>query len=163
MTSVDRPGFVRLLTTFASIHNRKLDEAVLTAYYEALEDVPFDVLEQAAIEVKKHARHMPKPADFREAVQKVRRATPVAPPIVDEQGVPVLTFICLRCEDTGWRPACGCDTGRLDISHRCPEHGGEGHEGKAPIRVRACECRPTNAHFNRDRGVRYVESDRGAA
>lgn len=163
MTSVDRPAFARLMTTFASIHNRKLEEPVLLAYFEALEDLPFDLIEQASIEVKRQARHMPKPADFREAVQKVRRAAPQPPPVIDEHGAAVLTFACLRCEDTGWRPACGCDMGRLDMSHRCPNHGGEGYDKKSPTRVRACECRPTNAHFNRDRGVRYVESDRGAA
>lgn len=160
MTSIDRPAFARLVSTLATVHNRKVDDATLLAYFEALEDIPLELIEAGAKELQKHSRHMPKPADFREAVQKVRRAAAPLPPVTDEHGQPVLTFVCLRCEDTGWRPVCGCDTGRLDMSHRCPEHGGE---GKAPIRVRACECRPTNANFHRDRGARYVETDRGAA
>ena len=161
MTAGDRPAFVRLMTTLASIHNRKLEAPVLGAYFDALEDVPFALLEQAAVDVKKHARHMPKPVDFREAVQKLRRATPGPPPVTDDQGAVVWTWACRRCEDTGWRPACGCELGQLDSAHRCPVHGGDGPDKTAGTRVRACDCRTRNTHFHRDRGVRYVEPDRG--
>lgn len=147
MTPADRAAFFDLFARVARRHGKKPDAELAADYFQALERVPLEELEAAADLLWKVSRYFPKPVDWLEAAQKVRKPSHFvrfAPPVLTLDGRAEVTYHCLRCQDTGWRPDCGCEIGRLDFRHRCPAHPFE-RNGLAYARpVLPCECRGHN-------------------
>lgn len=71
MDNTDRPEFMRMLGTVAVTLGVEVDEPTLELYYRALRDVPIALLRRASVDLARTSRFMPKPAEFRIAVDKI--------------------------------------------------------------------------------------------
>lgn len=151
-------------------------------YWEALQDIPNDVLEAAIGHALKTRAWFPTPAELRLDADAVRRREPLPamprPTVVDLEGVayvevrnplggPALRLAvtrewrrdCHACDDTGWAAFwCGPDLTdrypwlRLRRCERADEH--HPHEW-----VVVCGCIPTNPTIQRRKaaGLRYAQ------
>lgn len=161
MTSVDRPAFFTTFRKVARTFNKKITDDVCTDYFDALEAVPIDEIEAAADTLVKTSRYWPKPVDWLEAAQRSqkhgREFTRFTPPVVMPDGTTETTFHCVQCRDTGWRPGCGCELGRLDLTKRCPEHPYSRHDMPYPEPLKACACRDSNQVWQANHPRKYVK------
>jgi len=164
MTPIDRSRFTQALRTVALVCNKVIKPDVIDAYFEALAAVPIEDIERAGRALARTTKFWPKPVEWLTEVQRTSVAPPVSlpPPVVlQEDGTQEVAFHCARCEDTGWRPDCGCVVGALDIKGHCPVHGGRYvklHDTTYARARLACECRGTNPTWNANHQTRYVES-----
>lgn len=166
MTGADRSAFFELFSRVSRTFNRKPDAELCGDYFTALEAVPFDDVQAAADGLLKTSRYWPKPVDWLEAAQRARRGksfSQFTAPVVVADGEDAI-YHCHQCLDTGWRPGCGCELGRLDMSRRCPAHPFERHGTKYPEPLKACACRATNTRWQHGHPVMYVgaETHRGS-
>lgn len=160
MTAADRAAFSSIFARVCRTFNRPFSADVAADYFTALERVPLPELEAAADDLVRSSRFFPKPVDWLTAAQKARKPSHFArfaPTVVTlPDGRAEITYHCLRCQDTGWRPDCGCEFGRLDYRHRCPAHPFE-RNGCAYARpVLPCECRAHNPAWLRKYDTSYV-------
>lgn len=174
MTEVDRIPFDVAFRAVARVHGGRdwSDQAVQklrSDYWDALGELPIGIVQDVSAHLVKHATRWPKPADWLREADRIRNrglvpvTSQVAPTVILEDGTTEISFHCLRCEDTGFLPDCGCDFGRLDPSFRCPRHSPTDDERKTVrMRVRACDCRQHNPTWQAHHPVKYHE-DRGAA
>jgi hypothetical protein len=65
--------------------------------------------------------------------------------VTDAQGDTQVVFQCARCEDTGWRPACGCNAGDIAPGGECPRHPREVHAIRYRQAVVRCACTEVHA------------------
>jgi hypothetical protein len=114
------------------------DEAAMRAYFNAMNDLPVEAVQQSAAQLAREAnrRFFPTTAEWvtvaREIeVKSYRRqlsARPDQPWHMD----------CLRCDDSGW------------IFFECPDAAcGRDREHAPHVFVRPCPCRPTNRTYQR--------------
>jgi len=165
MTTADHFAFDQAFRKVVRVHGlRDWTETAIVRirgdYFDALQDLPIDALQRAADALVRSAQRWPKPADWRSMAGRTHAPKPyLATPGLE-------TYACLRCEDTGWRPACGCDISRLNVG-KCEIHGPTlepqdtsvllrkpTHRNKAPHyagngtptrqRFVSCECRSSN-------------------
>ena len=126
------------------------------------EAVPLDEIEAAATTLVKSSRYFPKPVDWLEAAQRERRTKrfeKFTPPVITPDGTTETTYYCYHCQDTGWRPGCGCDLGRLGLTKRCPAHPYERYGMPYPEPLKACACRATNPAWNANHQRQYVGAE----
>lgn len=137
--------------------NRLRDE-----YFRALYDVPIEQVTEAADTLAKGTR-WPKPGHWLEAAQRCRKHggsfQKFTPPVVREDGTTETTYHCYHCQDTGWRPGCGCDLGRLSLTKRCPAHPYERYGMAYPEPLKACACRSSNPAWNANHQRQYVSAE----
>lgn len=165
MTDPDVTEFSALLRAVGQVYGGKKTDDMAQAYFEALRDIPMATIREAKGHLVRSARFWPKPVDWRAAVQQIEARVPLSMPVRQEvilpDGSTVATYVCPTCEDTGWRPDCGCAVGDQDIRGHCPTHGGHDANGilyRQP--VRACGCRSSNPLWNYQHKTRRVESER---
>lgn len=161
MTDTDRSAFGVVFGRVSRTFNRKLDAATCSDYFEALQAVPIEDIEAAAVTLVKSSRFFPKPVDWLEAAQRERRPSrngfeKFTPPVVLPDGTTETSYHCHHCQDTGWRPGCGCDLGRLGITKRCPGHPYEFYGQPYPEPLKACSCRPTNRAWLANHESKYA-------
>lgn len=115
----NRGRFARCALALAAATRADVDEATLEIYWRALHDVPIKLLEEASIELAATAKFMPKPVEWRQAVDEVLDRRQRLQEIAGPNGQPKLPgeigeYECPVCENTGWeffekecdRPAC---------------------------------------------------------
>lgn len=131
-------------------------------YFRALYDVPMEQIHAAADTLAKGTR-WPKPGHWLEAAQRAQKGTRVfstfSPPVVLPDGTTETSYHCLHCHDTGWRPGCGCDIGRLGLTGRCPGHPYERHGMPYPEPLKACACRAGNPTWQANHQAKYASPE----
>ena len=65
MTSDDKPEFASVMTALCTAFGKELDEAILEAYWMALEDMPLDEFKQGSKKCLQEEEWMPKPGAIR--------------------------------------------------------------------------------------------------
>tara|TARA_R110000824_G_C15205494_1_gene676134 strand:+ start:997 stop:1752 length:756 start_codon:yes stop_codon:yes gene_type:complete len=65
VTSDDKPEFASVMTAMCTAFGKELDEAILEAYWMALEDMPLDGFKQGAKKCLQEEEWMPKPGAIR--------------------------------------------------------------------------------------------------
>lgn len=160
MTSVDRPAFLALWKRVCRTFNHKLDAEQFEDYFTALASVTLEDAESASDALCKSSRYWPKPVDWLEAAQRCRKSprhfSTFAPPVVTPDGATETTFYCHICRDTGWRPGCGCEMGRLDLTRKCPAHPFTRHGLAYPEPVKPCQCRNSNPSWLANHETKYI-------
>jgi hypothetical protein len=162
MTAADRSAFADVFARVARTFNRKLDASVASDYFTALEAVPFDEIEDAAATLVKSSRYFPKPVEWLEAAQRSRkpkRFEKFTPPVIAADGRTETTYHCHWCKDTGWRPGCGCELGRLDLLWKCPAHPYQRHGITYPEPMKPCACRHSNPTWQANHQTAYVAAE----
>jgi hypothetical protein len=163
MHGSDRQAFTSLFTRVARSFNKKPDPLQCESYFSDLEDIPLAVVEAAADQLRRTARFFPKVVEWRTAAQKVHKPLPITrpEPVVEADGTVVETVYCADCDDTGWRPDCGCPLASLAIGHKCLAHPYVRFGNVYPNPVRACACRPHNPAWQAQHPARYAEPEQG--
>ena len=166
MTDADRFAFSAAFMRIVELHapySLKGDKDAIARlrdeYFRALGDVPIEQVTAAADLLAKGTR-WPKPGHWLEAAQRSRKgSTPFhtfTPPVVLPDGTTETSYHCHQCQDTGWRPGCGCDLGRLGLTKRCPAHPFERFGMPYPEPLRVCQCRATNPTWQANHQTKYV-------
>lgn len=139
------------LKTDAEAVKRLRDE-----YFRALSSVSIEHVTEAADMLAKGTR-WPKPGHWLEAAQRARGSQPsrFVVPVMTPDGTETV-YYCGLCQDTGWRPDCGCHLSELDLSKKCPRHPYERFGLAYPQPVRACMCRATNPAYQRGRETKFA-------
>lgn len=169
MTDADRfefsSAFMRIVELHAPYGLKSDDGAVKRMrdeYFRALIDVPIAEVLEAADALAKGTR-WPKPGHWLEAAQRCRKASSqfqkFTPPVVLPDGTTETSYHCHHCQDTGWRPGCGCDLGRMSLTKRCPAHPYERYGMAYPEPLKPCDCRVGNPAWQANHQRRYVETE----
>jgi len=113
---------------------KPVDAAKIDAYYEALRDIPADILGRALAAVIRSERFFPTVVSIRAAADLERRGRPR--PLSDPGHVGA--FVCPSCEDSGW------------LWRECDGSGHCGVRGCSATRyahryVLKCDCFSTNS------------------
>lgn len=66
MTLDDRPKLAEMLVVLAETFNEPVSDLRAEGYYEALKDLPFEVVEQAGLMALRTSKFFPRPAELRE-------------------------------------------------------------------------------------------------
>lgn len=117
-------------------------------YFEAMTDYPLELVERGKLALVQGAKFFPRVRDWRQACDTARASAPAFhAPLSRElpDGTVERLFHCLTCEDSGWRPACGCRTGEMTWRGECPRHPRTANGGLVYRQaMTACECRDAN-------------------
>lgn len=101
MTNEDRNEFFGMCVRMAAITRADMDEPTQHLYFRAMRDVPMDLVRRSAVELAKTATFMPKPAEWRQAVDRVidsRQVSGSQPLLPGEIG----DYRCESCDNTGF-------------------------------------------------------------
>ena len=175
MTGKDSQVFFGCLGKLAVMYRMKLDKAAARVYFEALDDIPIELLVAAMQKLLGHGGDfMPTAGRIREEVDKVQerldaddrqRAITAGNRLMLEGDVAAgpREPICKKCDDTGKRRTCpGCmDPNTCEKVGRdlyCPEY----KEGKYSLPVMTCECAATNPEIMRKRKLETKRPRYGA-
>jgi hypothetical protein len=161
---VDRPSFVDAFERVRRLHGgrdwtREYIADLAGEYFDALADLPIDVVEGAAGRLVKLATRWPKPIDWRRASDEVRnehRPTLRPAPVSDDGQV---TYCCANCQDTGWRPACWCRLGELNAGWQCERHPRLVGDVEYRAAMVACACRDGNPAYQAGRNRPVASRD----
>lgn len=143
MTLTDKPRFVQSFNRLAvalRLPSGEVDSAMQRVYYEALEDLPIDAIEDAARNFAREATWFPKTSEWRSVAERARNARALTAGIQDHTGR-VWHAECATCDDTGWEPLTCAG------SRQC----GREQEHAAHDYVVPCPCRETNRTYQRRR------------
>lgn len=133
---------------------RKLDDETITDYVEVLADLPYAQFELALQTCKRDGKFFPKPREIRMAASDARSETrPAWTPTqyvtgLDGEVTPV--YHCRWCEDSGFRPACGCalsHLGTFATVGECPTHPLVVHQLTYRQALMVCDCRGSNPSY----------------
>jgi hypothetical protein len=158
MTEPDWDHFAALFVSLCRAFNKPVTgETPKQArdYFDHLTDYPVSVVERAKAEIIRSSKFWPKVRDWRLACDSVRASEPT--PYVQltreaEDGSIERLYVCLRCQDNGWRPACGCAYGAMDYHGMCPIHPRVENGGMVYRQaMEPCECRESNAAYQASR------------
>ena len=156
MTVIDKPRFAQAFNRLAvslRLPIGEADAAMQRVYYDALDDLPVDALEDAARELAREAEWFPKTSEWRSVAERARNMRALTAGIQDRSGR-IWHAECQTCDDTGWE-ALTCAGGR-----QC----GREKEHAAHDYVVPCACRDTNHTYQRRRAeVREQARGRKAA
>jgi hypothetical protein len=157
MTDTDRERFHELFTGLCLAFNKPLNAETAAAageFFAALADYPLSAVEAAKLRLVQSARFWPKVREWRQACDAVLAAKPTtfAPMTRElENGDLERLFHCRECEDSGWRPACGCRFGEIDLRGECPRHPRTEHGKVYRQAMTACACRNENPVYQANR------------
>jgi hypothetical protein len=73
MTDTDRPAFLKLMQRLGVTFNRQIDDAVLMVFWDALDDLKIEDLDDAARDWCREGDRFPVPANLREGVRDLKR------------------------------------------------------------------------------------------
>lgn len=160
MITTDRDAFWAIFSRLNMLYGKKPDADMGNEYFEALQELPMTLVQDAVASLRKTSRYFPRPVDWLEAAYKLE---PIKKGFAPERwvhtadGHRVATVICLSCNDTGWAHECGCPF--EDVSGKCEQHGTGSSASRMP--VVACVCRDTNPEFAmRHRTIRQFQEQR---
>lgn len=146
MTITDRDAFWAIFCRLSMLFGKKPDAEMCQEYFESLMDLPLVLVTDATTSLKKSSRFWPKPVDWREACYKLE---PIKKGFAPERwvhtadGQRVATYVCLKCNDGGFRWECGCAF--EDVDGKCSTHKTGSSASRMP--VTPCECRDTNPEW----------------
>jgi hypothetical protein len=105
MTRADVPRFGTIIAALSLATRGDVDEPTIELYFRALIDVPINLLDQAAVELAATAKWMPKPAEWREAVDALldrrQRLQALGPSTQLALPGEVGEYRCEDCDNTG--------------------------------------------------------------
>lgn len=155
MTDTDRQQFFDLFAAMCRAFDRKIDQSVCAEYFDGLKDYPVHIVERAKANLRDSAKFWPKVRDWRQACDSVRAAgrTPfiATQTAQDESGELVAVYHCRHCQDSGWRPACGCAMGSLNDRGECERHQRQMYGLVYRQAMMLCGCRDGNPVFQANR------------
>lgn len=155
MTDQDRPLFFELFSALCRAFDKKVDQGVCGEYFDGLKDYPAGVVEQAKAHLRDSAKFWPKVRDWRQACDAVRAARPThLPPLQtaqDDSGETVTVYCCRHCQDSGWRPACGCPLPTINWRGECETHPRVVYGRPYRQAMMICACREGNPVFQANR------------
>jgi len=124
-------------------------------YFDHLQDYPVRVIESAKADIIRGAKFFPKVVDWRRACDSIQssRPTPRVPLTQQlEDGTTAPVYCCANCQDSGWRPACGCRYGDMDAHGMCAQHPRVDNGGvEYRQAMMACACRESNPAYQANR------------
>lgn len=130
MKKEERARFAAMLATLGIALRADIDEPTIHLYFRALRDVPMDLLERSGVELAKSCTFMPKPAEFRVAVDAIldkRGAGPKGQALLPGD---VGEFRCATCDNTGW----------VEAIRPCPGEGRCRAKDPAHVHTFAARC-----------------------
>jgi hypothetical protein len=168
MTGPDWDHFVDLFESLSRAFNKPVTASTpkqARDYFDYLSDYPLPVVEQAKADLIRGSKFFPKIFDWRRACDVVRAAEPTPAVVMYHQledGSVEPVYCCATCQDTGWRPACGCRFGDMDSGGECPRHPRTANGGLVYRQAMSiCECREGNPAYQASRPkVRAYASER---
>jgi hypothetical protein len=101
VTNDDRTEFFQICVTLAAVTRAELDEPTQHLYWQAMRDVPMELVRRASVDLTKGSKFMPTPAEWRAEVDRVLDRRPAKP----AQGLlpgDVGDFRCDACDNTGF-------------------------------------------------------------
>ena len=160
MTTADGSAFLAIYTRVCKLWDRPVKEDVAVEFFDALKELPLAIVDEAGRAVCKTSRFFPKPVDWLDAAYKLDRPKPGFAKerwAVMASGERVATYVCLKCNDGGFRWECGCLF--EDVDGKCQTHGTGSSASRMP--VTQCECRSTNPEWlSRNRTKREFQEVR---
>lgn len=107
MTDEDKPVFAQSMAALCVAFGKESDAALFKVYAKALKDLEIEFLERAAMKIAQESKFFPKPSEWREAAEWIRKAR------LDDQKLRMrmrvragLPPLCSACNDVRW-VACG--------------------------------------------------------
>jgi hypothetical protein len=146
VTPADGLPFQAIFKRVGRLYNKPYDGEMNTAYFEALKELPLTVVDAASHALVKSSRYFPRPVDWLEAAYKIDTPKPgfaVNRWVTTAGGERTATYVCLKCNDGGFRWQCGCAF--EDVDGKCAEHKTGSSASRMP--VTPCECRDTNPEW----------------
>jgi hypothetical protein len=140
MTIQDVPAFRKGLESLARVLGNECSEDRAEGYWEALKDLPLEILTRTFFEGQKEWKRFPVPALIREVAERIKPSVyrPEPPRFTDDHQ-PI--FECLNCQDTGLQPI-QIDSGRpIVFQDMAGSH--------ANYKMRRCQCRSANGVIQR--------------
>jgi hypothetical protein len=153
MNTDDRPQFAQAFNRLAvacRLSSTDTDPAAKRIYFDALADLPLDLVEQAADHLAKTAKWFPKVAEWAEAARTIGLRQVLALPEGRENP---WTHECEVCEDTGWEertcyPGTPVNCGHQSVNPtQCCDSPNSTQ--KTHTFVSRCACRDTNSTYKR--------------
>ncbi len=141
MTTFDAARFAQTIAALAVATRWELDDPTIELYARALEDIPMDLLEAAAIELARESTFFPRPAEWRNAVDKILDRQDRVKQLTGGSQlqlpgeVSTENWRCPDCDNTGWVNTT------MDCQRRC--HGTDGphtHSAAAPCGNAFCQA-----------------------
>lgn len=155
MTEIDREPFAELYMSLCRGFDKKPDSAIAAEYFAALSDYPLQTVERAKLDLIRGSKFWPKVVDWRRACDTVRASTPTPSFALSKQqddGTITSVYCCANCQDSGWRPACGCRFGEMDGHGMCPRHPRVENGGMVYRQAMViCACRDANPAYQAQR------------
>jgi hypothetical protein len=151
MTDQDEPRFAELFESLCRAFGKPINAQMVTLgreYFEAMADYPLAIVERAKLTIVQGSKFFPRVRDWRQACDTARASAPISHAPLSrtlEDGTIERVFCCIRCEDSGWAPACGCDTNALNWRGECDRHPRTANGGLVYRQaMTACGCRDGN-------------------
>lgn len=113
MTAHDVQKFAETIAALALAMRTDLDDPTIDLYFHSLQDVPMELLSAAAVELAKEAVFFPKPAEWRQAVDRIldRQARIQQHQLAGTAQLELPgdvgageQWTCPECDNTGWAP-----------------------------------------------------------
>jgi hypothetical protein len=122
MKANERGRFAKCILTLATATRGEVDEPTIEVYWRALIDVPMALIEEASIELAATAKFMPRPVEWRQAVDEVLDRRQRMQALAGPSGQALLPgevghYECDRCDNTGWEQIVSDCT----RAWRCPQ------------------------------------------
>lgn len=141
MTIQDKTRFKQAFNRLAVAVRLPADQAdtsMQQVYWDGLNDLPLDAVEDAARDLALGSQWFPKLAEWRDSAIKAKHGRVIKMALPAPQREPWRAE-CETCDDTGWEQM-QCDGS--DICGRRKDHAKHGY-------VVPCVCRPTNRTYQR--------------
>lgn len=162
MTGKEFPAFLESLAKLAVMYRIKMDTPTARVYYEALADVPIELLQRSMSKLLRHGGDfMPTASKIRETVDELEDERAAGEQLHAQNELMLhgdvdvnaaRGFACGLCQDTGQRKVCpgGCadpnECSKLKRGY-CVDY----KDGRYSVPVARCECAPSNPELMRKR------------
>jgi hypothetical protein len=146
MTTSDGPAFEAIFTRVQKLYGKAKDGEMCRAYFDALKELPLTVVDAASHALIKTEKYFPRPVDWLDAaylVDKPKQGFSKERWVHTASGERVATYVCLKCNDGGFRWECNCAF--EDVDGTCATHKTGSSASRMP--VTPCECRDTNPEW----------------
>src|SRR5580765_1844532 len=111
MTSTDGESFEAIFSRVQKLYGKPKDGEMCLAYFDALKELPLTVVDAAAHALIKTQKYFPRPVDWLDAaylVDKTKQGFARERWTHTASGERVATYVCLKCNDGGFRWQCNC-------------------------------------------------------
>lgn len=164
MTSKESATFFAALAKLAVMYRVKMDKATARVYFEALQDIPLELLVLAMQKLlAAGGEFMPVAGRIRDTVDTIQDELDQRDRIAAQHQSGLMldgavdtggprAAVCKRCDDTGYRRVC---PGGCEDFETCPKQSGgycpEYRAGMNMVPVARCPCAATNPEIMRKR------------